>query len=247
MDSNILNTEFVFTSVPLVWFRTYHKILELLACYGERKVVNPNCKCTCNGNTVLECYDLFKSAVAAYNLGKKEEGNKIIKYIDCLLTPYETSNRFIATIDGKKYLFTEDDIILLSEEESDDEPPVVVFDDVYYGYFTPTTISGWQNTQEYIANQLTSSVLDSLTKTNITPITINTTIPKVNAVQIFVVLVPALYELSVKRDAGFGGKIDFEGSFWKANGNATIKINNITYKIYGQTYSTYGDITVYVK
>lgn len=116
--SNTLNVEYVVIKAPIEWFRTYHKILELLACWGERKVVNPNCKCSGSSNVIMEAYELYQSAVAAYNLDKKTEGAKIIAYIDSLLEGYESADTFIVTIDGVMYEFTENDIIVLDDDSS---------------------------------------------------------------------------------------------------------------------------------
>lgn len=120
MANNIDNVEFVFSYAPLVWFRTYHKILELLVCYGERKVINPNCKCAGSSSVVMEAYELFQTAVAAYNLNKKEQGEEIIKHIDSLLEGYESADSFIVTINNVTYLFTKDDIIVIDDDSSSD-------------------------------------------------------------------------------------------------------------------------------
>lgn len=112
--SDILDIEYVVIKAPIEWFRTYHKILELLACWGERKVVNPKCKCSGSSDIIIEAYELYQSAVAAYNLDKKEEGEKIIKHIDSLLEGYESAESFIVTIADVTYMFTKDDIIVIS-------------------------------------------------------------------------------------------------------------------------------------
>lgn len=112
--SDILDIEYVVIKAPIEWFRTYHKILELLACWGERKVVNPKCKCSGSSDIIIEAYELYQSAVAAYNLDKKEEGDKIIKHIDSLLEGYESAESFVVTIADVTYMFTKDDIIVIS-------------------------------------------------------------------------------------------------------------------------------------
>lgn len=115
MPNSITNVEYVAISVPLDYFRTYHKILELLVCYGERKVVNPNCKCAGSGNTVFEAYQLFQTAVAAYALNEKEQGEAIIKHIDSLLEGYESAESFTFVVNGVTYLFTKDDITPITD------------------------------------------------------------------------------------------------------------------------------------
>lgn len=111
--SDILDIEYVVIKAPIEWFRTYHKILELLACWGERKVVNPKCKCSGSSDIIIEAYELYQSAIAAYNLDKKEEGEKIIKHIDSLLEGYESAESFVVTIADVTYMFTKDDIIVI--------------------------------------------------------------------------------------------------------------------------------------
>lgn len=128
--NNVIDQEFIFTYIPVIWFRTYHKILELMICYGERKVLKPNCKCSGNGDVVHECYNLFHSAVAAYKLDKKEEGQTIINHIDSLLEGYDSAESFTITLNGKIYLFTKDDIKLI--EELTPETPISLYNEVTY-------------------------------------------------------------------------------------------------------------------
>lgn len=118
--------EFIFTSVPLVWFRTYHKILELMVCYGERKIINPNCKCGGDTSIATECYELFQTAVAAYKLDKKEKGEEIIKYVESLLKGFDSAESFTATIDGKIYLFTKDNIVCVGGDSDNNNSIGVV-------------------------------------------------------------------------------------------------------------------------
>ena len=124
--SSPIGVEYVVIKAPLEWFRTYHKILELLACWGERKVVNPKCKCSGSSDIIIEAYELYQSAVAAYNLNKREQGEEIIKHIDSLLEGYESADSFIVTIDNVTYLFTKDDIIVIDDDSSSD-----TVDDLY--------------------------------------------------------------------------------------------------------------------
>jgi len=120
---NTINVDYVVIKAPIEWFRTYHKILELLACWGERKVINPNCKCSGSSNIIIEAYELYQSAVAAYNLDEKTEGQKIIDYIDSLLEGYESAESFIVTIDGVRYLFTKNDIIEIDPDYTESDYP----------------------------------------------------------------------------------------------------------------------------
>lgn len=128
--NNVINQEFIFTYIPVIWFRTYHKILELMVCCGERNVLKSNCKCSDNSAVVYECYDLFHSAVAAYKLDKKEEGQTIVNHIDSLLEGYDSAESFTITLNGKIYLFTKDDIKLV--EELTPETPISLYNEVTY-------------------------------------------------------------------------------------------------------------------
>lgn len=118
--ADTVNVEYVVIKAPLEWFRTYHKILELLACWGERKVVNPKCKCSGSSDIIIEAYELYQSAIAAYNLDKEEEGEEIIKHIDSLLEGYESAESFVVTIDGTTYMFTKDNIIVIDDSSDSD-------------------------------------------------------------------------------------------------------------------------------
>lgn len=79
----------VYITVPAKFMCVYHNILILLAEYGEEALKDCKASCTKRNSSIIECYNMFNAAVAAYRLGtpddEKEHYNKLantlIKYI----------------------------------------------------------------------------------------------------------------------------------------------------------------------
>lgn len=84
-DEIEINPEYVYMMIPSDWVCLYHKLLGYLADFGE--VALKDCKVVCQGNNlyVIQCWNMFQSAVACRNLGKIKQADVLIDYIKAQL------------------------------------------------------------------------------------------------------------------------------------------------------------------
>ena len=76
-----IELEYVYITIPAEYICVYHRILAMMADYGEDML--KDCKASCKDKNagVIECFNMFNSAVAAKKLGKDKLAELIIKYI----------------------------------------------------------------------------------------------------------------------------------------------------------------------
>ena len=73
--------EYIYVTVPAEYICVYHRILAMMADYGEEMLKDCKASCTDKNNNVIECFNMFNSAVAARKLGKDKLAETLIKYI----------------------------------------------------------------------------------------------------------------------------------------------------------------------
>lgn len=73
--------EYVYVTIPAEYVCVYHKILAMLADYGEEMLKDCKASCTDKNSGVIECYNMFNAAVAARCLGQTKKATLIINYI----------------------------------------------------------------------------------------------------------------------------------------------------------------------
>lgn len=104
-----MNVECLTSTFPKAWLDIYQKIHVVFADYGI--AVLEDCKASCDKRNqhIVECWNVFNSAVAAYNLGRKKEANVIIKYLKEQFKSYygidiQSENMFwIGAINDREY------------------------------------------------------------------------------------------------------------------------------------------------
>lgn len=74
--------EYVYLTVPREYVCTYHKLLIYLSDFG--KALLDDCSSSCKGDnkTVIDCWNMFQSALACKALGKDKEAELFIDYIN---------------------------------------------------------------------------------------------------------------------------------------------------------------------
>lgn len=82
--------KYVYMVIPASYICVYHSILKLLADYGEQMLKDCKATCTHRNSGVIECWNMFNAAVAAYNLGKGNENSNNMK-LSKLLISYVTA------------------------------------------------------------------------------------------------------------------------------------------------------------
>lgn len=83
-----INPEYLYLTIPAEYVCTYHKLLVYLADFGKKLLDDCSASCKGNNKTVIDCWNLFQSALAARSLGQERQANLFIDYInkqlDCI-------------------------------------------------------------------------------------------------------------------------------------------------------------------
>lgn|SRR5574344_2111757 len=95
--------EYVYVTIPADYICVYHRILAMLADYGEEMLKDCKASCTDRNSSVIECYNMFNAAVAARKLGKDKLAETLIKYIKAKINQiyqgHDNSTSFIFPVD----------------------------------------------------------------------------------------------------------------------------------------------------
>ena len=95
--------EYIYVTVPAEYICVYHRILAMMADYGEEMLKDCKASCTDKNNNVIECFNMFNSAVAARKLGKDKLAETLIKYIKTKINQIykgiDNSTSFVFPID----------------------------------------------------------------------------------------------------------------------------------------------------
>ena len=98
-----VNPEYVYITIPAEYICVYHRILAMLADYGEEMLEDCKATCTDKNSGVIECFNMFNAAVAARKLGKTSLANTIIKYVKSKINQIyqnkDNSTSFVFPID----------------------------------------------------------------------------------------------------------------------------------------------------
>ena len=88
MNVEIKQADVIYLTIPGEYIDVYYKLLYLLAAVGKNIISDCNYICHNNGNNVFTCWNVFQSAIAAYNLGNTKEANVLIEYVNGQLDIY---------------------------------------------------------------------------------------------------------------------------------------------------------------
>lgn len=80
-ETKPIELEYIYVTIPAEYICVYHRILAMMADYGEEMLKNCKASCTDRNSGVIECFNMFNSAVAARKLGKTKLAEIIIKYV----------------------------------------------------------------------------------------------------------------------------------------------------------------------
>lgn len=73
--------EYVYTKIPIDYVCVYHTILTLMAEYGQDMLKDCKTRCADRSENILDCYNMFNSAIAANRIGETKLAETIIKYV----------------------------------------------------------------------------------------------------------------------------------------------------------------------
>lgn len=105
MGNNLVEVEpeYVYVTIPAEYICVYHRILAMLADYGEDMLKNCKASCTDRNSGVIECFNMFNAAVAARKLGKEKLAETLIKYIkekiNMIYKGIDNSTSFVFPVD----------------------------------------------------------------------------------------------------------------------------------------------------
>lgn len=80
-EGEIITPEFIYMTIPAEWACVYQKLLVAVADYGEQMLNDCKASCKDPNRSIINCWHMFESAVAAHNLGKDKLADTLIKYI----------------------------------------------------------------------------------------------------------------------------------------------------------------------
>lgn len=81
-DLEEIQVEYVYLTIPSNYVCIYHKLVMMMSELGKDIIDDCTYTCKNKGKNIVNCWNLFQSAVAAYNIGKIKEADFYIKYID---------------------------------------------------------------------------------------------------------------------------------------------------------------------
>ena len=81
-EQKTTNANFIHLSVPLQYMKVYASILAALSDYGEDMLEDCKASCTDKDSGIVECFNMFNAAIAAYRLGETKKADTIISYIE---------------------------------------------------------------------------------------------------------------------------------------------------------------------
>ena len=98
-----IEPEYVYVTIPAEYICVYHRILAMLADYGENMLKDCKASCTDRNSNVIDCFNMFNAAVAARKLGKDKLAETLIKYIKAKINQMyrgvDNSTSFVFPVD----------------------------------------------------------------------------------------------------------------------------------------------------
>lgn len=102
-DLKPIELEYIYVTIPAEYICVYHRILAMMADYGEEMLKDCKANCTDKNSGVIECFNMFNSAVAARKLGKDKLAEVIIKYVKAKINQIykskDNSTSFVFPVD----------------------------------------------------------------------------------------------------------------------------------------------------
>ena len=98
-----IEPEYVYVTIPAEYICVYHRILAMMADYGEEMLKDCKASCTERNSNIIECFNMFNSAVAARKLKKDKLAETIIKYVKAKINQIykgiDNSTSFVFPVD----------------------------------------------------------------------------------------------------------------------------------------------------
>ena len=73
--------EFVYLKVPVIYQTVFENLLSKMAVWGQELLDDCTASCSGNNKNILNAWNLFQAAIAAYEYGNKVQSDKIVDFI----------------------------------------------------------------------------------------------------------------------------------------------------------------------
>ena len=80
-----IEPEYVYLTIPASYVCLYHKLLVYLADFGIDLINDCKSSCTAKNKNVIDCWNMFQSAIACHTQGLEDKAKVFIKYIEAQL------------------------------------------------------------------------------------------------------------------------------------------------------------------
>ena len=80
-----IQPEYVYVTIPAEYICVYHRLLAMMADYGEDMLKDCKASCTERNSNVIECFNMFNAAVAARKLGQGDANSRYTKLAATLI------------------------------------------------------------------------------------------------------------------------------------------------------------------
>lgn len=93
---NVIETdkgsEYIYMTIPEEYKDLYNKLLICLSEYGIELILDCQASCTSKNKNIIDCWNMFQSMVACYNLGETTKARVFKEYIEAQLEIYYKCN-----------------------------------------------------------------------------------------------------------------------------------------------------------
>lgn len=104
MSEVIKNASYAYITIPRDWLNLYHKILYLLADFGEAKLKDCTAECLKNNKVVLDCYAMFNAAIAAKEIHNNPLANALYKYVEATINAMYRGSTLPIDVEEPEYV-----------------------------------------------------------------------------------------------------------------------------------------------
>ena len=87
-DKIEIEPEYVYMTIPAEYVCIYHKLLVYLSDFGIELLQDCQASCSAKNKTIIDCWNMFQSMIACYNLGLTDKAKVFKKYIEAQLDIY---------------------------------------------------------------------------------------------------------------------------------------------------------------
>lgn len=77
-----IQPEYLYLTIPADYICTYHKLLVYLADFGKDLLDDCSAACKGSNKTLIDCWNLFQSALACRTIGQDKQASLFIDYIN---------------------------------------------------------------------------------------------------------------------------------------------------------------------